>query len=108
MKKFCFVLLDSINRTPYIKKYINACEFHYDIILWDRMHNSDACGADNCYYFKTEKLSSGLKEKAQKARAYLQFSRYIRNVLTKNEMIIGKDLTLDVLSRDKVSKVYKL
>ena len=31
-----------------------------------------------------------------------------KNVLTKNEMIIGKDLTLDVLSRDKVSKVYEL
>lgn len=85
MKKFCFVLLDSINRTPYIRKYIDACEFHYDIILWDRMHNSDASGADNCYYFKTEKLSSGLKEKAQKARAYLQFSRYIKNVLAKND-----------------------
>jgi len=31
-----------------------------------------------------------------------------KNVLTKNNMIIGKDLILDVLSRDKVSKVYEL
>lgn len=85
MKKFCFVLLDSINRTPYIRKYIDACEFRYDIILWDRTHNSDACGADNCFYFKTEMLSSGLKERAQKAKAYIQFSRYIKKVLAEND-----------------------
>lgn len=31
-----------------------------------------------------------------------------KNVLTNNQMIVGKDLILDVLSRSKVSKVYKL
>ena len=85
MKKFCFVLLDSINRTPYIRKYIDACDFHYDIILWDRNHNSDSCGADKCFYFKTDKLSTGVKEKLQKAKAYLQFSHYIKKVLMENE-----------------------
>ena len=85
MKKFCFVLLDSINRTPYIKKYIEACDFSYDIVLWDRTHNSDSCGAQKCFYFQTEILASGFKEKLQKAKAYIQFSRYIRNVLTEND-----------------------
>ncbi len=85
MKKFCFILLDSINRTPYIRKYIDACHFHYDIILWDRTHNSDACGADHCYYFQTSVLSSGFKEKLQKAKAYVQFSGYIKKVLAEND-----------------------
>lgn len=85
MKRFCFVHLDSINRAPYIKKYIEACDFHYDIVLWDRNHNSDSCGADHCYYFKTGRLSSGLKEKVQKAKAYVQFSRYMNKVLLKKD-----------------------
>ena len=31
-----------------------------------------------------------------------------KNVLAKNDMIIGRDLNLEVLSRDKVSKVFEL
>ena len=85
MKKFCFVLLDSINRTPYIRKYIDAYPFTYDVILWDRNHNSESCGADTCYYFQTERLAYGIKEKIQKAKAYLQFSGYIKNILEKQD-----------------------
>ena len=31
-----------------------------------------------------------------------------KNVLTNNQMIVGQDLMLDVLSRERVSKVYEL
>ena len=85
MKKYCFVLLDSINRTPYIRKYIDAADFRYDVILWDRTHSSDAIGAEHCYSFQTDLLTSGWKEKAQKAKAYLQFRQYANQVLSEND-----------------------
>ena len=66
MKKFCFVMLDSINRTPYIWKYINAADYKYDIILWDRGRNSDSCGAEKCYYYYTKASAPGGISKAKK------------------------------------------
>lgn len=84
MKKFCFVMLDSINRTPYIWKYINAADYKYDIILWDRGRNSDSCGAEKCYYYYTKASAPGGISKAKKMAAYFGFSKYCNKILKKN------------------------
>lgn len=84
MKKFCFVLLDSLNRAPYIVKYLNASKFNYDIVLWDRGRNSDSCGADSCFYLKTGKQMHGILGQLQKALAYVKFAFFASDKLRKN------------------------
>lgn len=85
MKRFCFVQLDAVNRTPYIRKYISAADFRFDLILWDRGRNSDSCGAERCYRFYMDLSDSGIRMRVQKAIAYVRFARFCNRILRKNK-----------------------
>lgn len=83
MSKYCFVIIESLNRAPYLEKYIKTCNFKYDIIIWDRSATSQNPGADNFYvmHFKEGKELSY----KDKFIGYLKFSRFASDILKKND-----------------------
>lgn len=82
MKKYCFVIIESLNRAPYLEKYIKACDYKFDIVIWDRSATSDNPGADN-FYVMHYKEGKELSYK-DKFWGYIKFSKFASNILKKN------------------------
>lgn len=82
MKKFCFVIIESLNRAPYFEKYIKSCDYEYDIIIWDRSASSANPGARN-FYVMHYKEGKDLSYK-DKFLGYIKFSKFASNILKKN------------------------
>ena len=83
MSKFCFVIIESLNRAPYLSKYLNIVNQDYDIIIWDRSANSQNPGANN-YYVMHYKEGKELTYK-DKLLGYIKFSHFASNILKEND-----------------------
>ena len=81
--KYCFVIIESLNRAPYIKKYLEVINCKYDIVIWDRSANSKNPSADKFYdmhYKDGQQLS-----KIDKLFGYIKFSQFASRILKQND-----------------------
>ena len=82
MSKYCFVIIESLNRAPYLAKYLNILDKDYDIIIWDRSGNSKNPGANN-FFVLNYKQGKNLNY-FDKLCGYICFSRFASHILKKN------------------------
>lgn len=79
MGDYCFVILESINRVPFLAKYIANSNYTYDIVIWDRSANSNNPNAEHFYAFHY-----GEREHFKylfKAIGYVKFSVFATKIL---------------------------
>lgn len=83
MNRFCFVIIESLNRVPYLEKYLKVCNYDFDIVIWDRSATSENPGAKN-FYVMHYKDGKDLSYK-DKFFGYIKFSKFASNILNKND-----------------------
>lgn len=83
MSKYCFVIIESLNRAPYLAKYLEVLKEDYDIIVWDRSGNSNNPGAAN-FYTMDYKQGKNLNY-FDKFVGYLKFAKFASRILKKSD-----------------------
>ncbi|MBQ0105347.1 MAG: hypothetical protein KBT47_04840 [Armatimonadetes bacterium] len=79
--KIGFVAARNISHITSLRKYESVFE-KYDLIYWNKLGLEESCGAENVYAFRREEKE--MKGKKAKAKAYLDFRKFVCEILKKN------------------------
>ncbi len=80
--KICIITARNIYDSPCLEKYESIIDAPFDIVYWDRHDIVESCAAENVYRFvlKQDHAASAVA----KLKGYLQFRRYVLNLLKHN------------------------
>lgn len=105
--KVCYISLTNLYLTPYLNKYTKMSNNSYDVIYWNRHCLEECVGADNHYGYN-EVLNEG-DSRLRKARGYLKFIRYARDIIKGNnyDKLVILQTSLGILLSDLLVSKYR-